>query len=169
MTGRIGRCRQPLAISYISPPTRRQCGDNDVSAVAIGALLREKEMQKVATRWVMANQTDGSFLMTSPMKHFIQANVANCTWLLPSGQRWGCIHNWSLVAQARRDQQQLLGMIDLLLLRVGRQVQQATHFPVASNRVKNERRWMSVCVCVCVCMCTIAGCLSCSSTLSNNN
>ena len=44
MTGRIGRCRQPVAISYISPHTWRQCGDNDVPTVAVGALLCEREM-----------------------------------------------------------------------------------------------------------------------------
>ena len=59
MTGRIGRWRRLLKISCISRRTRRQYGDNDVPTVTVGALLREKEMQKVTTRWHTTNQTDG--------------------------------------------------------------------------------------------------------------
>ena len=40
--------------------TLRQCGYNGVSHVTVGALLRPKGGQKVATRWVTTNQTDGT-------------------------------------------------------------------------------------------------------------
>ena len=62
MTGRMERCRQPLAISYISPHTWRQSSDNDVSTVAVASLLRERKMKEVATRWHTTNQTDGKHL-----------------------------------------------------------------------------------------------------------
>ena len=40
--------------------TLGQCGFNDVPNVTVYALLRPKGGHKVTTRWVMANQTDGS-------------------------------------------------------------------------------------------------------------
>ena len=43
-----------------------------MSIVAVSALLHENEMEKVATRWVMTNQTDGRIFVPegSVMKRF---------------------------------------------------------------------------------------------------
>ena len=44
-----------------------------MSTVAVSALLHEREMEKVATRWVMTNQTDGTFFEPagSVLKRFV--------------------------------------------------------------------------------------------------